>query len=208
MTCSEDLERAAEDIDPASLEEARRAIAVGCREALKRLDRLERGLTRIRAARDADRFARALSMYLLASLPLRPETCPFCVQHSGGNRCRGCGYAETHGGRCDAETSAFGQLIEAVIDLAGEIHKIREDPQAEGLDPGEGMERLMVSIGRSREAAEILLAEISEASVSGLMAAKRDYIESILEALPADLLGSAEVDRSLEEVREDLRLYW
>lgn len=208
MDCSEDLEMAAESIDPASLEEARRAIGVGCREFLNRLEVLEGGLTRVRTARDVGRFARALSMYLLASLPLRPETCPFCVQHSGGNRCRDCVYAETHGGRCDTETSAFGLLIEAVIDLAGEIHDIQEDPQAAGPYPGQETEVLKVSIERSWEATEVLMLNILEATVGDLMVAKRGYIEAILNALPTDLIDSPEVDRSLEEVRSKLKRYW
>lgn len=208
MTCSEDKERAAATIETQNLEEAKRAIAVGCRLFLKRLDRLEAGLANVRTARDAGRFARALSMYLLASLPLRPETCPFCVQHSGGNRCEGCGYAETHGGRCDAETSAFGQLIEAVIDLAGEIHAIREDPPAGAVDPEVLEKRLKGSIDRSREAAGILLAGIAEADVAGLMEAKREYIGAILDALPAGIIGSRKVDEPLEGVREKLARYW
>ncbi len=208
MTCPEDRKRAAATIDPASLEEASRAIAVGCRLFLKRLDMLEAGLVKVRTAEDINRFSRALSMYLLASLPLKPETCPFCVQNVGGNRCQGCGYAETHGGRCDAETSAFGQLIEAVYDFAGEIHAIREDSPVSGLDPDEGMVGLKAPIGRSREASEVLSAAISEAGVSDLMAAKRDYIEAILDALPTDLIGSPEVERSLGEVRAKLKRYW
>jgi hypothetical protein len=208
MTCPEDRDRAAATIEAQNLEEARRAIAVGCRLFLKRLDRLEAGLENVRTARDAGRFALATSMYLLASLPLKPETCPFCVQNVGGNRCEGCGYAETHGGRCDAETSAFGQLIEAVYDLAGEIHEIREDPPFASLDPDEGRERLENSIRRSREAAEALLAEISEAGVSELMVAKGDYIEQILGALPMDFIASPEVERSLEDVRAKLKRYW
>jgi hypothetical protein len=208
MTSSEDRERAAATVGPSSLEEARGAIAVSCQLFLKRLDRLERGLANVRTAKDIDRFSRALSMYLLASLPLKPEACPFCVQHSGGNRCQGCGYAETHGGRCDAETSAFGQLIEAVIDLAGEIHEVRDDPHLPAIDPGVAREGLKYSIDRSREAAEALLAAIEEATVSGLMEAKRGYIEAILKALPADLIGSSEVFRSLEEVRPKLERYW
>lgn len=208
MTCPEDREMAADTIDPWSLEEAKGAIAVGCWEFLKRLDRLEKGLKNVLTAQDISRFARALSMYLLASLPLRPETCPFCVQHSGGNRCQGCGYAETHGGRCDAETSAFGQLIEAVYDLAGEVHQIQDDPLVSGLDLDKGRGRLKSSIGRSREAAEILLVAICDAAVSGFMESKRGYIKAILKALPLDLIGSPEVERSLQDVRVKLERYW
>ncbi len=208
MTSSEDRERAAATIDPESLEGARRAIAVECRLSLKRLDRLEAGLANVRTAQDISRFSRALSMFLLSSLPVKPEACPFCVQHSGGNRCQGCGYAETHGGRCDAETSAFGQLIEAVYDLAGKIHEVREGPSVPAIDPGAARERLKDSIAQSREAAEDLLAAIEEATVSGLMEAKRGYIEAILKALPIDLVGSLEVERSLEDVRAKLERYW
>jgi hypothetical protein len=208
MITPEDKERAAATIDPSSLKEAKEAIAVGCQLFLKRLDRLEGGLVRVRSGEDVNRFSRALSMYLLASLPLKPEVCPFCVQHFGGNRCQGCGYAETHGGRCDADGSAFGQLIEAVVDLAGKIHEVRESPSLPAIDPDEARERLADSINRSREAAEELLAATSEAGVSGLMEAKRGYIEAILKALPADLIGSAEVFRSLEEVGAKLKRYW
>lgn len=208
MTSPEDKERASASIDPRSLEEAKGAIAVGCQLVLNRLERLERGLAKVRTAQDISRFSRALSMYLLASLPLRPETCPFCVQNVGGNRCLGCGYAETHGGRCDAETSAFGQLVEAVIDLAGVIHEIRDDPHISGLDLDEGRLRLKSSIEGSRVAAEVLLAAIAASSVSDLMVAKRDYIEAILDALPVDIIVSPEVERSLEDVRAKLKRYW
>ncbi len=73
MTSSEEIERAAATIDPESLEGARRAIAVECRLSLKRLDRLEAGLANVRTAQDISRFSRALSMFLLSSLPLKPE---------------------------------------------------------------------------------------------------------------------------------------
>jgi len=208
MTSLEGKERAAAAIDPRSLDEARGAVEARCRLFLTRLDRLERGLSNVRTAPDAGRFARALSMYLLASLPLRPETCPFCVQHSGGNRCGACGYAEIHGGRCDADASAFGQLIEAVIDLAGDIHAIREDPPTGAVDPEVLEKRLKGSIDRSREAAGILLAGIAEADVSELMEAKRDYIERILNSLPAEIIDWPHVDRSIDAARAKLERYW
>ena len=202
------LERAAASIDGVSLEEAKGAIAARCRIFLKQLDRLEGGLDRVNTAGEARRFALALSMFLLASLPLRPETCPFCVQHSGGNRCGACGYAETHGGRCDAETSAFGQLAEAVDDLAGRLHRLRTDAPSESVHPWDARNKLKTSVVESREAAELLLAEVAEADVAGLMEAKRDYIERILDAIPAGIIGSQHVDEALEGVRERLARYW
>ncbi|AET64083.1 hypothetical protein [Methanothrix harundinacea] len=208
MASPEDKARAAAKIRPRSLEEARGAVEARGLLFLRRLDRLEAGLARVGTGREAERFGRATAMFLLDSLPLRPEACPFCVQNAGANRCGSCGYAETHGGECDAETSAFGQLIEAVVDLAGEIHEIRDNPSTGAVDPEEAKKELEASIARSREAAERLLAEIAGADVSGLMEAKRAYIGAILEALPAGIIGSPQVDRAIEAVRAKLVRYW
>lgn len=208
MTTPEEKARAAATIDPRSLAEVRGAVEARCRLFLRRLDLLETALGNVRTAGDAARFAMAESMFLLDSLPLKPETCPFCVQNVGGNRCQGCGYAEAHGGGCDAEASAFGQLIEAVIDLAGQLHRLRNDLPAEATDPQDARERLRSSIEGSRAAAKLLMAKAEEADVSGLMEAKRDYIQAILDALPAGCIGSQQVDGSLKEVREKLVRYW
>ncbi|MGB3944113.1 MAG: hypothetical protein WBK88_04905 [Methanothrix sp.] len=208
MTTPEDRARAAATIDPRSLAEARGAVEARCRLFLRRLDLLEAGIEKVRRSGEARRFALALSMYLLASLPLKPDACPFCVQHSGGCRCEGCGYAESHGGRCDAETSAFGQLAEAVDDLAGLLHRLGTDGDAGASDPKDARCRLRSSIDRSRDAAVRLLAEVAGANVAGLMEAKRGYIEAILDALPAGIIGSGEVDGSLEGAREKLARYW
>ena len=208
MASPEDKARAAAKILPRSLEEARGAVEARGLLFLRRLDRLEAGLERVGTPREAERFARATAMFLLDSLPLRPEACPFCVQNAGGNRCEACGYAKTHGGECDIETSAFGQLIEAVIDLAGEIHEIRDDPSTGAVDPEEAKMELEASLARSREAAEALFADIAEADVSGLMEAKRAYIGAILEALPAGIIGSRKVDRRIEMVAFRLEGYW
>jgi hypothetical protein len=209
MTTPEERARAAATIDPRSLVEARRAVEARCRIFLRRLDLLEAGIENVRRSGDVHRFSLALSMFLLDSLPLKPEACPFCVQNAGGNRCQGCGYAEAHGGRCDAEASAFGQLIEAVIDLASQLHVLRNDHPARAIDLQDAGEGLRSSIEGSRAAAKELMAEAEEAAdVSGLMEAKRDYIEAILDALPAGCIGSQQVDESLKEVREKLVGYW
>ncbi len=207
MASPEDKAGAVAKIEPRSLEEARGAVEARSLLFLMRLDRLEAGLSKVRTAREAARFAMATAMFLLDSLPLRPEACPFCVQNAGGCRCQGCGYAETHGGRCDADASAFGQLIEAVIDLAGEIHSIREGPSEVG-DPEMLMKELEASLDRSREAAEALLADIAEADVAGLMEAKRKYVGAILEAIPVGSIGSREVDRRIGDVASRLEEYW
>ena len=202
------LERATASIDGESLDGAKGAIAARCRIFLKQLDLLEGGLDRVRTAGDARRFALALSMFLLASLPLKPETCPFCVQHSGGCRCDGCGYAETHGGRCDADASAFGQLVESVDDVAGWLHRLRTDEEAGAVDPTDAREGLRSSIEESRDAAERLLADIAGADVAGLMEAKKGYVAAILDAIPTGIIGSRKVDEPLEGAREKLARYW
>jgi hypothetical protein len=208
MTTSEERARAAATIDPESLAEARGAVEARCRLFLRRLDLLEAGIENVRRSGDVHRFSLALSMFLLDSLPLKPEACPFCVQNAGGCRCEGCGYAEAHGGRCDAEASAFGQLAEAVDDLAGQLHVLRNDLPARAIDLQDAGEGLRSSIEGSRAAAKELMAEAEEADVPGLMEAKRDYVEAILDALPAGCIGSKQVDGSLKEVREKLVWYW
>ncbi|UEC43151.1 MAG: hypothetical protein METHAR1v1_1140001 [Methanothrix sp.] len=40
------------------------------------------------------------------------------------------------------------------------------------------------------------------------MEAKRGYIEAILDAIPTGIIGSGEVDESLEGVRGKLAGYW
>jgi hypothetical protein len=208
MTTPEDRARAAATIDPRSLAEARGAVEVRCHIFLRRLELLEAGIEKVRTSGDVRRYSLALSMYLLASLPLKPEACPFCVQKGGGCRCEGCGYAETHGGRCDADSSAFGQLAEAVDDLAGLLHRLGTDADAGAADPKDARGGLRSSIDGSRDAAVRLLAEVAGADVAGLMEAKRGYIEAILEAIPTGIIGSGEVDESLEGVRGKLAGYW
>jgi len=61
-----------------------------------------------------------------------------------------------------------------------------------------------------REAADRLLAEaeMARADVSGLMEAKRSYVGAILDALPAGIIRSHEVDRAIEDVKSKLERYW
>ena len=146
-------------------------------------------------------------MYQLAHLPTRPQTCPFCVQHSEGNRCQGCGYALTHGGRCDAETSAFGQFIEAVYDLARIIHD-HQDGKGPQISADKGRDLLKESIHISRKATESLIEELPLASTDQFMEIKARYIEEILREMPSELMASDEVDLALQYVLEKLEDYW
>jgi hypothetical protein len=217
MVDPQELEAAAATIRPDSLEKAKAAIISRCGEYLARLNLLERALDKgkVRTPPDARKFSRALALFQLAYLPARPQTCPFCIQHSGVARCQGCGYASTHGGRCDAETSAFGQLIESLYELATQIHQIpyegvtSSDLSAQNeAEVERSRERLLSSIRESRAAAEEMMAELPEASTSRLMEIKARYMDRTLQALPVDQMESEEVEKKLQEVRERVKRYW
>ena len=208
---SDDLKIAASTITPESLSEARGAIEARSCKFLTKLDILEGGLDKVRTFQDAKKFSCALAMYQLAYLPTKPETCPFCVQHSGGNRCEGCGYAKTHGGRCDADTSAFAQFIEAIYNLAGAIHSIQDGGENDGpahLNLDLAKKRLQESIRKSRVATMRFISEISNDSTYKLMETKARYIGEILQAMPIELMNSN--DAKLAHLRscEKLRRYW
>jgi len=49
---------------------------------------------------------------------------------------------------------------------------------------------------------------MARADVSGLMEAKRSYVGAILDALPAGIIRSHEVDRAIEDVKSKLERYW
>lgn len=164
-------------------------------------------MDKVQNSHDIVKFSRALAMYQLAHLPTRPQTCPFCVQHSEGNRCEGCGYALTHGGKCDAETSAFGQFIEAVYDLAGVIHGLQDGKEPK-IDADEGRDLLKQSIRGSRVATKSLIEALPWASTDQFMVIKARYIEEILKEIPSDLMASDEVDVALRYVLDKLKGYW
>jgi len=208
---SDDLKLAASTISPESLKEARGAIEARSCKFLTKLDILERGLDKVRTFQDAKKFSCALAMYQLAYLPTKPETCPFCVQHSGGNRCEGCGYAKTHGGRCDKDTSAFAQFIEAIYDLAGAIHSIQDEGENKGADPLDldlAKKSLQESIYTSREATMRFISDISNDSTYELMETKARYIGEILQAMPLELMNSKDAKLAHLRSYEKLERYW
>ena len=209
---SDDLKLAASTIPHESLSEARGTIEAKSSKFLAKLDILERGLDKVCTVQDAKKFSCALSMYELAYLPTKPETCPFCVQHSGGNRCEGCGYAKTHGGRCDKDSSAFAQFIEAVYDLAGAVHSIQDKGKGEeGAEPPD-LDRakniLFESICTSRKATVRLISEISSDSAYKLMGRKARYIGEILQAMPIELMNSKDAKLAHQRSCEKLERYW
>jgi len=199
------LEDAAATIEPESLENAKAAILSRCEEYLAVLERMDAALElKAHTADDERRFARALAMYQLAYLPTRPETCPFCVQHSGGERCEGCGYALTHGGRCDADTSSFGRFIESAHELAGLIYLVQGDAVFEA---GRGRRLLRRSIEASLTATRDLMKDLPDASAFRLMEIKAEYIVSILGLIPVELIDPRAEDKRAEVVERAGR-YW
>jgi hypothetical protein len=199
------LEDAAATIEPGSLEKAKAAILSRCEEYLAVLERMGEALElKVHTADDERRFAKALAMYQLAYLPTRPETCPFCVQHSGGERCEGCGYALTHGGRCDADTSSFGRLIESAHELAGLIYLIAGDAV---FGACRGRRLLRRSIQASRTATRDLMKDLPDASAFRLMEIKAEYIVSILGLIPVELIDPS-VKEKRAEVVERAGRYW
>ena len=112
---AKELEAAAKDINPATLQTAKAAIDVNCREYLRWADLFSGRLETVQPE-ELHKFARALALTLLGHLPTRPGTCPFCIQYGRSQSCEGCGYAGTHG-RCDAEDSSFSLFIEAFQEL-------------------------------------------------------------------------------------------
>jgi hypothetical protein len=220
-----DLENAARAISPETLIKARSAIIIDCKEYIRWAEVLSVSLDKkVKTPEGARRFAKALALYLLGYLPVKPITCPFCIQYSSDRSCAGCGYASTHGGRCDLDTSAFSQFIEAFQELGRIIYLDNSEPcfDIEGIDPevfdSEGInperfdveaaiQNLRRSIEGSSQAAGQLVADLPDASALRLMELKAAYLGTMLGLMPECLL-SKDARIALDRVREALKRYW
>ncbi|HUS75907.1 MAG TPA: hypothetical protein VMY43_07855 [Methanothrix sp.] len=199
---AKELEAAAEEIDPASLQAAKAAVAASCQEYIRWADLFSKRQETIKPS-DLHKFARAFSLTLLGHLPTRPVTCPFCIQYGHNKSCTGCGYAATHG-RCDAETSAFSLFIEAFQELGRVVYQDTEDGSA---DPCLAERRLCHSLKISKDRAKRMMEEIRGCSALQLMEKKAQYIGEMIELLPYALLCPEVVER-FHEVKERLKNYW
>jgi len=200
-----DLEAAAAAINQESLLKAKLAIEERCKEHLRWMDLMEDSLgSKINVQKDLKKFAKALALCQLGYLPTKPETCPFCIQYSKGRSCIGCGYAATHGGRCDLDTSAFSQFIEAFQELGSEIY---QDQEAPDFDFDLARKEIEESIHRSKDAAVEMLEGLCSLSTFQLMERKACYIEKMIDLVPARLL-SEEVQKKRCQVKEKLKSYW
>jgi hypothetical protein len=196
-----ELDEAARALDPAAVEGAKSGTARGCEELLSWAERFAATLEKIGDA-DLHKFARALALCQMGYLPARPETCPFCLQYLP-KRCRGCGYAQTHG-RCEDQLSAFSRFIEAFTDLGKAIY---QDTGPLSIQPARARVVLQWSISASSNAARGLLGDLPSASSRQLMDLKAAYLAGMIDLLPASLLGR-DVEEKRSKVRETLKSYW
>ncbi|VVB69281.1 Uncharacterised protein [uncultured archaeon] len=197
-----ELEAAAEDIDPESLEAAKAAVAFGCEEQLRWIETLSLRLDTVDPG-DLQKFARALALIMLGHLPTRPGTCPFCLQYGSDRGCYGCGYALTHG-RCDRDDSAFNLFIEAFQELGRTIYQDTGELHC----PQDKAERLLrISLLASAETAKRMLADLLLASALQFMERKAAYLDRMIGLLPLEIL-SEETGERRRKVQRILKDYW
>jgi len=201
---AKELEAAAKDIDPASLQAAKAAIDVNCREYLRWADLFSRRLETVQAA-ELHKFARALSLTMLGHLPTRPSTCPFCIQYGHNKSCKGCGYAATHG-RCDADDSAFSLFIEAFQELGRLIYQDITASQPACL-PIETKGLLFALLQSSQELARDMQENLPSLSTLQLMRQKQIYIDRMVLLLPLCLF-SEDVQKQRSILQHRLERYW
>ena len=199
---AKELEMAAKDIDLASLQAAKSAVAASCAEYVRWADRFSRRLESIESG-ELHKFARAFSLTLLGHLPTRPGTCPFCIQYDRDRACTGCGYAATHG-RCDADDSAFSLFIEAFQELGRSVY---QDTGELGCSHHDARLHLNLSIKVSRDLAMRLQEDLPSAGALRLMELKAAYLDTMIRLLPG-LLLSEEVRERCLLVRRMLLNYW
>jgi hypothetical protein len=203
-SCAKELEAVARDIDPASLEAAKAAMDINCREYLHWADLFSSRLETIEPEK-LHQFARALSLTLLGHLPTRPATCPFCIQYGNDKSCKGCGYAATHG-RCDADDSAFSLFIESFQVLGRSIY---QDTDAGRLHVASMQTKVILSavLRSSRDLTVRLQEDIPSLSAMQLMGRKQAYISGMVLMLPVSLF-SENVQRDFSTLQDRLREYW
>ncbi len=201
---AKELETAANEIVPASLQAAKAAIVVNCQEYMRWAELFSRRLETVQAA-ELHKFARALSLTLLGHLPTRPATCPFCIQYGHDKSCKGCGYATTHG-RCDADDSAFSLFIEAFQELGRAIYQDTTASQSSCL-PVETKRLLFALLQASQELAREMQEDLPFHSTLQLMRQKQVYIDRMVLQLPLCLF-SEDVQKQRCNLQHRLERYW
>jgi hypothetical protein len=212
MIEQEELLSAAAAVSSASLDQAAAVVAEGCRELSRWAGLFESRLEGL-APGEEHKFARAFSLTMLGHLPVRPATCPFCIQYGRDRSCAGCGYAATHG-RCDDDASAFSIFIEAFQELGRVIY---QDTEGRPMQREEAVDVLRRSIssaqvraGRMEAEAEALAKKGSDDSggeTMRLMVLKKEYLAEMVGLLPIGHLSS-EVEAQARRVQVALESYW
>jgi hypothetical protein len=202
---AKELEAAAKDIDPASLQAAKSAVAISCQEYIRRVELFSCRLETVDPG-ELHKFARAFSLTLLGHLPTRPETCPFCIQYGHDKSCQGCGYAATHG-RCDADDSAFSLFIEAFLELGKLIYQDTFSPKEDEWLPEDIKRQLFASLQASCQLASQMQGKLSSLSTLQLMQQKQKYIGLMIELLALSIL-SEDVHKQFLLLQDRLKRYW
>jgi hypothetical protein len=202
---SAELEAAAKDINPASLQSARIAIAALCTEYLHWAELFNQRLE-ILPMTQRHKFARAFSLTLLGHLPTRPDTCPFCIQYGRDRACTSCGYAATHG-RCDAEDSSFSLFIESFQELGRLIFQDTTGSKEGDPQTLEEKRLLFSSLQESSRLARQMQEKIVSLSALQLMEQKQIYIGQMIELIPLCIF-SDDVKRQFRLLQHRLKGYW
>ena len=201
---AKELEAAAREIDMASLQAAKAAMDINCREYLRWADLFSCRLESIEPEM-LHQFARALSLTLLGHLPTRPATCPFCIQYGNDKSCKGCGYAAAHG-RCDADDSAFSLFIESFQELGRSIYQDTDSGRSEGSHV-QATEILYAVLQASRELTVKFQEDLPLLSTLQLMRQKQMYLSGMVLLLPISLF-SEDVQRNYSILQDRLQGYW
>lgn len=201
---AKELEAAAKDINPESLQAAKAAIDINCQEYLRWAELFASRLETIKPE-ELHKFARALSLTMLGHLPTRPATCPFCIQYGHDKSCKGCGYGATHG-RCDADDSAFSLFIEAFLELGRVIYQDTTASKSACL-PGETKRQLFALLQASKELAIEMREDLPSFSTLQLMRQKQIYIDRMILQLPLSLF-SEDARKQCRILQHRLEGYW
>ena len=197
-------QKAASQVTQKSLDAAQSAIAIDCALYLKLAELFSSKIDPINRAADLKKLAKGVALIHMGYLPTRPNTCPFCIQFSGDDSCKGCGYAKTHGGRCDQDNSAFRLFIEAFQGLGAAIYQDNDDP---GLDLENGKSMLHEYIEKSIAIAEQMPEALSGESTFSFMERKAYFLNQAALILPISLF-SRDVREKHQLVLERLKDYW
>jgi hypothetical protein len=202
---AKELEAAANDIAPTSLQAAKDAVAASCAEYVRWADLFSCRLESVDPG-ELHKFARAFSLTLLGHLPTRPGTCPFCIQYDRDRACTGCGYAATHG-RCDAEDSAFSLFIEAFQELGKLIYQDVTAIKEDDCLPGDVKGQFFASLQASIQLTGQMQGKLSSLSTLQLMQQKQIYIGQMIEILRLSIF-SDDVIKQFQLLQDRLKGYW